>query len=65
MAQTQLARLDAALVAPISQYRRIIALTQHPHLRLYAKVENPLVWSVVATKLALLRREVAELATEQ
>jgi uncharacterized protein with HEPN domain len=62
-ALTQLARLDAALAERISEHRRIIAF-RNILIHGYADVDSRLVWDVVQTKLATLRREVAELMAE-
>lgn len=59
-ALAQLAKLDPALAARITEYRRIIAF-RNILIHGYAEVDDRLVWDVVETKLPLLRREVAAL----
>lgn len=59
-ALAQLAKLDAALVARISDYRRIIAF-RNILIHGYADVDDQLVWDIVETKLPVLAKEVAEL----
>ena len=62
-ALAQLARVDGALAARISEHRRIIAF-RNILIHGYAEVDSRLVWDVIETRLATLRREVAELAAE-
>ncbi len=62
-ALAQLAKLDEALVARITEYRRIIAfrnIIAHGH----AKVDHRTVWDIVESKLPTLRHEVATLVEE-
>lgn len=62
-ALAQLARLDDELASRISEHRRIIAF-RNILIHGYAEVDSRLVWDVVETRLATLRREVAELTAE-
>jgi uncharacterized protein with HEPN domain len=62
-ALAQLARLDAALASRISEYRGVIAF-RNVLIHGYASVNDRLVWGVVETKLAILRREVHDLLNE-
>ena len=55
-----LAKLDAEIAGRISEHRRIIAFRNIP-VHGYAGVDDMLVWDMVATRLADLRREVEEL----
>lgn len=62
-ALAQLARLDAALTARITEFHSIIAFRNilvHP----YAQVDDRIVWGIVQTKLPVLVREVAALMAE-
>lgn len=59
-ALSQLTKLDAALAARITEYRRIIAL-RNILIHGYASVDDRLVWDVIDTKLLVLRREVADM----
>lgn len=59
-ALAQLAKLDAALVARISNYRRIIAF-RNILIHGYANVDDQLVWDIVETKLPVLSKEITEL----
>ncbi len=59
-ALAQLARLDEALAARISEYRRIIAF-RNILIHGYAQVDDHLVWDIVETKLPILRHEVRAL----
>ena len=63
-ALARLARVDAALAARTSEHRRIIAF-RNILIHGYAEVDSRLVWDVVETRLATLRREVAELVAER
>jgi len=63
-ALAQLARLDEALAARISEYRRIIAF-RNILIHGYADVDHRLVWDIVESKLPTLRREVAGLLEEE
>ena len=56
----QLARLDPAKAGQISEHRRIIAF-RNILVHGYAGVDDLLVWDMVGTRLADLRREVEEL----
>ncbi len=62
-ALAQLARVDAKLAARITGHSRIIAF-RNILIHGYAEVDDRLVWDVVETRLAVLRREIAELAAE-
>ncbi len=59
-ALSQLARHDPAIVARISESRRIIAF-RNILIHRYADVDDQLVWDMVETKLPILRREVEAL----
>ena len=59
-ALAQLAKHHPALVAHISEFRRIIAF-RNILVHLYPDVDEQLVWDVVETKLPVLRREVGVL----
>jgi uncharacterized protein with HEPN domain len=59
-ALAQLARLDAAIAARITDHRRIISF-RNLLIHGYADVDDRLVWDVVETKLAVLQREVEAL----
>lgn len=52
----QLAKLDAAFVARISEYRRIIAF-RNILIHGYAEVDDRLVWDIVEAKLPVLQRD--------
>jgi uncharacterized protein with HEPN domain len=56
-ALVRLSRLDEALAARISEYRRIIAF-RNVLIHSYADVDHRLVWDVVQTKLPVLRRQI-------
>ena len=62
-ALSQLARIDAALAARISDHRRVIAF-RNILIHGYASVDDRLVWDVVDTKPPVLRREVDALLGE-
>ncbi len=62
-ALVQLSRRDGAVAARISEHRRIIAF-RNILIHGYAGVDDLLVWGVVESKLAGLRREVAALLGE-
>jgi len=62
-AMSQLARHHPALVARISESRRIIAF-RNILIHRYTDVDERLVWDVVETKLPILRREVTALFGE-
>lgn len=55
-AMTKLARVDEAVVARISDYKRIIAF-RNVLIHEYADVHDRLVWDVVETNLPTLVRE--------
>jgi len=59
-ALTQLAKLDEALAAHISEYRRIIAF-RNILIHGYAEVDDRLVWDIIKTKLPTLRQQVEAL----
>lgn len=59
-ALAQLARMDEATVARITDYRRIIAF-RNILVHGYAQVDDRLVWDIVETSLPPLRHEVAAL----
>lgn len=63
-ALAQLARLDEALAARISEYRRIIAF-RNILVHGYAEVDPRIVWDIVESKLPALRQEVAALLEEE
>lgn len=63
-ALAQLAKLDAVLVARISNYRRIIAF-RNILIHGYADVDDQLVWGIVEAKLPVLTKEIAELLEEK
>ena len=56
-AMTQLARVDEALAARISQHKRIIAF-RNVLIHEYADVDDRLVWGVVEINLPTLIREI-------
>ncbi len=62
-ALSQLYKLDAALAARISEFRQIIAF-RNILIHGYAEVDSRLVWDVIETRLATLRREVADFTAE-
>lgn len=55
-ALAQLAKLDEALAAHISEYRRIIAF-RNILIHGYAEVDDRLVWDIIETKLPTLRQQ--------
>jgi|HubBroStandDraft_5_1064220.scaffolds.fasta_scaffold152191_2 uncharacterized protein with HEPN domain len=59
-ALSQLAKLDAVLVAQISEYQRIIAF-RNILIHAYAEVDDRIVWDVIETKLPALRQQTAGL----
>ena len=63
-ALSQLARLDQAVVARISEHRRIIAF-RNILIHGYADVDDRVVWDIIQEKLPVLRREVEALLTEK
>ena len=56
-AMTQLAKLDKAVTAQITEYQRIISF-RNVLIHEYADVDDRLVWDVVETNLPTLVREV-------
>lgn len=60
----QLSRLDEALAARISEYRRIIAF-RNILIHGYAQVDDRIVWDILETKLPILRREVRMLLEQE
>lgn len=63
-ALVQLSRLDEALAARISEYRRIIAF-RNILIHGYAQVDDRIVWDILETKLPILRREVRMLLEQE
>ena len=59
-ALSQLARIDPALAARISEHRRIVAF-RNILIHAYADVDDRLVWDVLEAKLPVLRREIDSL----
>jgi uncharacterized protein with HEPN domain len=59
-ALSQLAKLDAVLVAQINEYQRIIAF-RNILIHAYAEVDDRIVWDVIETKLPALRQQTADL----
>jgi len=62
-ALAQLARLDQAVAARITDYRRIIAF-RNILIHGYAEIDDRIVWDIVESKLPTLRREVSALLEE-
>ena len=62
-AMTQLARVDKAVAARISEYKRIIAF-RNVLIHEYADVDNQLVWGVIETNLSTLVREIDALLAD-
>jgi uncharacterized protein with HEPN domain len=62
-ALVQLSKRDAAMIARISEHRRIIAF-RNILIHGYSSVDDLLVWGIVESWLAPLRREVAALISE-
>ena len=62
-ALNRLSQLDEGLAARINEYRLIIGF-RNILIHGYAAVDDRLVWDVVETKLATLRRQVAVLLGE-
>ncbi len=62
-ALVRLSKRDAAIAARISEHQRIIAF-RNVLIHGYNNVDNLLVWGVVESKLAALRRDVATLLAE-
>ena len=63
-ATTQLARVDAAMVARIGGYRRIISF-RNLLIHGYADVDDRLVWNIVETSLPTLVQEIAILVADE
>ena len=63
-ATTQLARVDAAMVARIGRYRRIISF-RNLLIHGYADVDDRLVWNIVETSLPTLVQEIAILVADE
>ena len=63
-ALVRLAKRDAAVAARISEYQRMIAF-RNVLIYAYSNVDDLLVWGVVESKLAALRRDVATLIAER
>jgi uncharacterized protein with HEPN domain len=62
-AMTQLAKLDPALAARITEYRSIIAF-RNILIHGYASMNHRLVWGVIETKLSSLQHEIEGLLRE-
>ena len=62
-ALVRLSKRDAAVTARIGEHQRIIAF-RNILIHGYNNVDNLLVWGVVESKLAALRRDVAALLAE-
>jgi uncharacterized protein with HEPN domain len=62
-ALAKLSRLDEDIAGRITDYRRIIAF-RNILIHGYADVDDRLVWDVVESKLAVLRREVDALLAD-
>ncbi|HWG18980.1 MAG TPA: HepT-like ribonuclease domain-containing protein [Terracidiphilus sp.] len=62
-ALAQLARVDPALVARITDFRGIISF-RNILVHAYAQVDDRIVWGIVESKLPVLIREVAVLMSE-
>jgi uncharacterized protein with HEPN domain len=62
-ALAQLARVDAALAAKITDCRSIVAF-RNILVHAYAQVDERIVWDIVQSKLPMLVREVAALMDE-
>jgi uncharacterized protein with HEPN domain len=56
-ALAQLERLDPAVVAPITDYRKVIAF-RNILVHGYSTIDDHIVWSVIQSHLPVLRREV-------
>ncbi|HUX27909.1 MAG TPA: DUF86 domain-containing protein [Terracidiphilus sp.] len=63
-ALAQLARVDAALAARITDFRSIVAF-RNILVHAYAQVDDRIVWDIVQSKLPILIREVATLMDEE
>lgn len=62
-ALAQLARVDAALAARITEFRSIVAF-RNILVHAYAQIDDRIVWGVVQSKLPVLIREVATLMAD-
>ena len=62
-ALSQLAKADPALVARISDFRRIIAL-RNILIHGYGKVDHRVIWNIIQRHVPILRREVDALLAE-
>lgn len=62
-ALAQLAKLEEAIVARVSEYRRIIAF-RNILIHGYAEVDARLVWDIIEAKLPTLRREIGAVLTD-
>lgn len=63
-AMARLARVDEAVAARISEYRRVIAF-RNVLIHGYTDVDDRLVWDVVETNLPTLAEEINALASER
>ena len=63
-ALAQLARMDSALSAKITDFRNIVAF-RNILVHAYAQVDDRIVWEIVQYKLPVLIREVAALMNEE
>jgi len=63
-ALAQLARLDQAVAARITDHRRIIAF-RNILIHGYAEIDNRIVWDIIESKLPMLRGEVSALLEER
>jgi uncharacterized protein with HEPN domain len=59
----RLAKRDAAIAARIGEHQRIIAF-RNLLIHAYSNVDDLLVWGIVESKLAALRKDVAALLGE-
>lgn len=62
-ALAQLARVDAALAARITEFRSIVAF-RNILVHAYAQIDDRIVWGIVQSKLPALIREVAALMAD-
>ena len=60
---SQLARIDPATAAQISEYQRIIAF-RNILIHGYAEIDNRLVWDIIQTRLPRLREEASALLND-
>ena len=63
-AMTQLARVDKAVAARISEYQRIVAF-RNVLIHEYADVDDRLVWGVIETNFPTLVREIDALLADR